>query len=566
MGSLSHLEITTLFLSLAVILTTAIILGEVARRLHQPSVIGEIIAGIILGPTVLGTLFPDLHLFLFPREGNIIIALEGMTTLAIALFLLVAGMEVDLSTVFRQRRSALLIGLAGMIGPFLLGFITAWFSPSLFGYQPHTDLLAFIFFVATAFSISALPVVAKILKDLNLYQTDVGMIIISAAIFNDLMGWLIFAMILNMTGNVAQGPFTLTQKIVLTLGFVVFILTIGRWLIHKGLPWIQAHTSWPAGILGFAISITLFCATFTEWIGIHVIFGAFLFGVALGDSPHLREKTRTTIDQFVSFVFAPLFFASIGLRVNFITNFDWLMVLFVLVIATVGKILSCRLGARWSGLSSREAWAIGFGLNARGAMEIIIGLLALQTGLISERLFVALVIMALITSVTSGSLIQYILRRKKKTRFSEYVASKSFCNPLTEKTAREVIQELVQHACTETNLDAQFVLNAVWMREETMSTGLEHGIAVPHTRLDMIKEPIVAVGISKTGIDFDSVDGQPARLIFLILNPASDNVSQLEILADISRTFHNPETVGKAIHVSNFTEFLALVKSESPHH
>jgi Kef-type K+ transport system membrane component KefB len=163
-------------------------------------------------------------------------------------------------------------------------------------------------------------------------------------------------------------------------------------------------------VLGFALSLTLFGAAFTEWIGVHAIFGSFLVGIAIGDSSHLREQIRAVINQFVSFIFAPLFFASIGLKLNYAANFDWLLTLIVVVIACVGKILGCGVAARSSGMAAAEAWAIGFGMNARGAMEIILALLALQYGVISERVFVALVVLALVTSMMSGPMIQRALR------------------------------------------------------------------------------------------------------------------------------------------------------------
>jgi Kef-type K+ transport system membrane component KefB len=203
------------------------------------------------------------------------------------------------------------------------------------------------------------------------------MIIIAAAIFNDLAGWIIFAMILGMMEHQSGHGMGIVQTIGLTLLFAAGTLTLGRWLIHRVLPWVKAYTSWPGGILGFALALALLAAALTEYIGVHAIFGSFLVGVAIGDSSHLREQTRMVIHQFVSFIFAPLFFASIGLTVDFVRHFDVGLVLAVLVIACVGKVGGCGLGARWSGIPSHEAWALGFGMNARGAMEIILGLLAL---------------------------------------------------------------------------------------------------------------------------------------------------------------------------------------------
>jgi Kef-type K+ transport system membrane component KefB len=183
-------------------------------------------------------------------------------------------------------------------------------------------------------------------------------------------------------------------------------LVVGRWVINRVLPWIQKNLSWPGGVLSISLGFCFLGAAFTEYIGLHAILGAFIVGIALGDSVHLQEREREIIHQFVTNVFAPLFFVSIGLRVNFITNFDWQLVTLVMFLAVVCKVFGASLGAYMGGLTKRESLAVGFGLNARGAMEIILGTLALNAGLIDEKMFVALVVMALFTSMISGPLMK----------------------------------------------------------------------------------------------------------------------------------------------------------------
>jgi len=560
MDNLTPREITVLLLALGTLLISARVLGELARRLNQPSVLGEILAGILLGPTVLGALAPGLSGFLFPVHGGGAIALDGLTTLAIVLFLLVAGMEVDLSTVWRQGKVAMSVALTGMLLPFSLGFAVAWWLPAMVGYRPGVNHLAFALFMATALSISALPIIAKILMDLNIYRSDLGVTVIAAAVLNDLLGWLVFAVVLGMIGGADHG-LPLAHTLWLTAVFAAAMLTIVPWGIHRLLPWIQAYTSWPGGVLGFSFSFCLFAAAFTEWIGIHAIFGSFLAGVALGHSTHLRERTRSTIEQFVSFIFAPLFFASIGLRVNFVTHFDLLLTLTVLLLALSGKVLGSALGGRLGGLPWREAWGAGFGMSAQGTMGIILGVLALQFGLIGQEVFVTLVVMALITSLVSGPMLQRILRLKKPRRFIDHLDSQGFINRLAGNTREEVIEELVGATLQYTGLEKKEVVAAVVAREEIMATGIGNGVAVPHARLTGLGGPMVGFGMSATGVDFDAPDGEPARLICLILTPMDDNGAQLEILADIAATFKDAELRERAFQVSGHTEFLALVKS-----
>jgi Kef-type K+ transport system membrane component KefB len=260
-------------------------------------------------------------------------------------------------------------------------------------------------------SITALPVIARILMDINMLRTRLGMIIISSAMINDLIGWLAFTFILSLIGRgTDQSSILVTTG--LTLGFTIFMLTIGKGLLNKVLPWININLAWPGGVITFAIAICFLGAAITEKIGIHAVFGAFIVGVALGDSSYFSDKAKEVVHHFVNNIFSPLFFVSIGLHVNFISNFDLTLVLIVLVVAFAGKVIGAGYGSFLGGYSKREALAVGFGMNARGAMEIILGLVALEVGLINEKLFVAIVIMALVTSISSGPLMKMFLKKE----------------------------------------------------------------------------------------------------------------------------------------------------------
>jgi Kef-type K+ transport system membrane component KefB/mannitol/fructose-specific phosphotransferase system IIA component (Ntr-type) len=559
MEMLNHIEIVALLLALGVLLASARFFGEIALYFRLPSVFGEILAGILLGPTVMGTLFPEISGLLFPRSGIGALLLDGIITLSIVLFLLVAGLEANISTMRRQGKTVATIGLSGILFPSTIGFVIAWYFPYQLGYQSGADHLIFAMFIATALSISALPVIAKTLMDLDLYRSDIGMMIVAAAIFNDLIGWITFAVILSLLGSGINNSFSLVWTITLTSTFTLFMLTVFRRLFNRILPWIQVYTSWPGGQLGLIMSLALLGAAFTEWIGVHAIFGSFLVGIAMGDTPHFRERLRVIIDQFISFFFAPLFFASIGLKLNFAKSFDPILVVTILIIACLGKVLGCSLGARIGGLSNRESLSIGVGMNARGAMEIILGLLALRFQLISEKLFVALVFMAIVTSLVSGPLMQKILRLKKPRRFIEFVPMRSFVR-LSANNSEKAILELSESIGTVNGLKMDDIIKAVLKREQLMPTGIGNEIAVPHARMKGISHPVVAVGIAHEGIDFHGPDGKPARLIFLILTPFNDNGAQVEILADIARTFRAREFRKAAISACGMTEFLAIIK------
>lgn len=562
MQGLNHHQVVIMLLAIGVLLGTARILGELANRFRQPAILGELMAGVLLGPTVLGNLAPDWKLFLFPPTGNNAIALSAITTLSVVLFLLVAGMEVDLSIVRRQGRVAPRVSIAGMVIPFAIGFVVSWFLPAAMGRHEGADPFIFALFFATALSISALPVIAKTLMDLDLYRSDLGMVIVSAAIVDDLIGWIIFAVILGMMGGDAAHGGSVGLTVLLTLMFAGAMLTIGRVLVHRLFPYVQAYTRWPGGVLGFALVLALFGAALAESIGIHAIFGSFLAGVAIGDSSHLRERTRVTIEHFVSFIFAPVFFASIGLKVNFVAHFNLPLVLTVLAIACFCKLLGGTLGALWGGMSKRESWAVGFAMNSRGAMEIILGILALEAGIIDEELFVALVIMAIVTSMMSGPMMRYILKSARRRCLHEVLSSKLFIPDLKATTRREVVAEMTAIACEAAGIEVGPVEEAVWARELALSTGIGNGVALPHARIEGLKAPVIVAGIASNGIDFDAPDGRLADVIFLMLTPREDPTAQLELAADIARLFRHPETLSHAHSARKYTDFLALMKTE----
>jgi Kef-type K+ transport system membrane component KefB len=376
MNKLDHGELIIFLCSLSLMLISSRVLAELGKKWKLPLVMGELIVGIILGPSVFGMLFPDSFSTIFPSTGNVPVAMDGLISLSVVLLLFVAGMEVQLPQLLKQGKVAMFTSTFSMVIPFFTGFLTAHFFPGFFGLPDDgPNNFYFALFLGTALSISALPVIARILMDLNLFRSKIGMVIIASAMFNDLVGWIIFTVILSLFRKTGDNG-SVWYTIIAILGFGLFMLTLGKKIIDRILPWIQNKISWPGGVLSFAFSLCLISAAFTEAIHLHAILGAFIAGIAVGDSVHLHEKAREIIHQFITNFFAPLFFVSIGIKVNFIENFDLGIVLFICLLAYFGKLTGASLGAWWGGMTGREALAVGFGMNARGAMEIILGTLA----------------------------------------------------------------------------------------------------------------------------------------------------------------------------------------------
>ncbi len=559
MDHLAPHDVMVVFLALAALLASAKFAGELVKKFNQPSVLGEIIAGILLGPTVLGHYRPGIYALLFPRTGPVALVLDGVTAISVVFFLLTAGIEIDLASIFRQGKSAMLVSSFGMVIPFAFGFLSAGLFPQFLGADEGTDRLVFALFIGTALSISALPVVARILMDLGLLRTEMGTVVMSSAMFDDLVGWILFGLVLGMMTPQADSGHGVRHTIVLVLGFAALMLTVGRWLIHKLLPFIQAHTTWPGGVLGFIFSLTLAAAAFAEYAGIHAVFGAFITGAAVGESAHLRERTSEHIHQIVTNVFAPLFFASIGLHTNFVTNFHPGVSAVILGVACLGKVLGAGWGARLGGMDTRTAIGVGLAMNARGAMEMILGILALQAGLIHEPMFVALVVMALVTSLISAPAIRLLIKKKRSFSLKEIVSSQLFLLNLTSDTKNGVLREMCEIAAPLVGNAPERFFRLVSERERVSNSGWRFGVAVPYARVDGLLRPLVVIGRTDKGIDFDSHDGRPAKLIVLILTP--DNQSQHDLLADAGQLFSHKETVDRTLAANSFVELVAALNA-----
>jgi mannitol/fructose-specific phosphotransferase system IIA component (Ntr-type) len=289
------------------------------------------------------------------------------------------------------------------------------------------------------------------------------------------------------------------------------------------------------------------------------VFGAFVIGIAVGGSGHLRKRTSESIHQIVTNVFAPFFFASIGLRTNFAANFHLGLTATVIGVACLGKLVGAGWGARLGGMDKTSSFVVGLAMNARGAMEIILGILALQAGLIRENMFVALVIMALFTSLLSAPAIHFLVRRRRTLTLKDVVNSRLFLPNLRAKTRLGALKELCEVAAAAVSNAPERLFRIVAEREKIVSSGWEHELAVPCALVNGLTRPLVVVGKSSAGIDFDTRDGKPARLIVMILT--GDNQSQRDLLGDASELFSRKEAIEGALKVNTFVELVAALNA-----
>lgn len=557
-----HAETATLFLvAVGVLLTAAKLCGLLAQRLHQPTVVGEIAAGVLLGPTLLGRLAPDLQTTLFPSAGEQALLLDGVNLLGIVVFLFMAGAEIDVAGVSRRAKQAVAVAGGGMLVPMVLGGATGWLVPAALGWEGRQERWLFALFIGTALCISALPVIAKTLLDLGVYRSDLGMTVMAAAVLNDVLGWVLFAFILGNLSHDAASPGLLGGLVVMTVAIVLWAL--GRPVVHHVLSFVHRRTKNPAAALAVMMPLMFGGAAVTEHFGVHAMFGAFVVGATAAGSPHLREQTRRALHDFVSVLFAPLFFASIGLRVDFVAHFDGSVVALVLGIACAGKILGCGLSARAVGIASREAWAIGFAMNARGAMEIILALVARRAELIGDRTFVALVTMALATSMLSGPVIRRLFPKRTRLRLADVFRPGSFVPDLGGHSPETAIRTLASALAGPSGVDPEIVAGAAIAREHLVPTALGGGVAAPHARLEELGAPAIAIGVSRPGLPFDAPDGAPVRLVVLIVTPAADNGAQLDLLADLAQVFSAQGVIQSLVDDPSEATLLRLLAAPS---
>jgi Kef-type K+ transport system membrane component KefB len=561
MEKLGEHHIFIFLVQLFVLIGLARCLGEVFRKWKQPPLTAEILVGVLLGPTILGRFMPGWHQAIFPADPVQQNMLETVAWIGVLFLLLETGLEIDFSSAWRQRGEAVTIALWDVIIPMVIAFIPCYFIPGHYLADPERRII-FALFMATVMTISDLPITARALHDLRLSKTDLGFLIISALSINDLIGWLLFTLILGFfmqSGLSLAHIFTIAGA---TIAFAVICLTIGRRITHTVLVKIREKQLPQPGIsLTFICLLGLLCGAITQKIGIHALFGFFIAGIMAGGSRALSESVRKIISQMVYAIFVPLFFVNIGLKVDFFGGFNFLLILLITVVGITGKYLGAWLGVFAARMPKSNRDAIAIAHTPGGTMVIVIGMIAMEDHLITEPMFVAIVFSAVVSSITLGPWLNYSIRKRREISILEYFSHRAVISHLKSTDKERAIGELCTLAGSiDDSLEEGVLYEQVMCRENSMGTAIEEGIAIPHARIKALKRPVIVFGRSTEGIEWDSPDGRLTRLIYLILTPASDDDVQVQILGRIAQVISDAQIRQDIMQCANAEEIWSILQ------
>jgi Kef-type K+ transport system membrane component KefB len=414
-GGKSPEQINTLLhvlLALAVVIVTARAVGALFKFFNQPAVIGEVIGGILLGPSFLGRLSQSTLDFVLPHSAAPFLGI--IAQLGVILYMFIVGLELDLKVLRRSGHSTLAISHASILVPFILGMMLALhLYPQLS--NSSVPFRSFALFLGVSLSVTAFPVLARILTDRRVHKTRMGTIALTCAAVDDVTAWCLLAFVVSMSQAKIGGA---VSTLVLTIAYVALMFFGVRPLIARVIPFLEKFDRVTEGGLALAMVALLLSALATEAIGIHAIFGAFLLGAVTPHDSRIAQELANRLDDLVRVLFLPAFFAFTGMRTQFgllSSQAEWVLCGAIILIATAGKFGGTFVAARLTGLNWTDSAALGVLMNTRGLVELIVLNIGLDMKVISPTLFAMLVLMALVTTFATTPALNLLTHRRPWT-------------------------------------------------------------------------------------------------------------------------------------------------------
>ncbi|NEB78410.1 cation:proton antiporter [Streptomyces sp. SID14478] len=412
-------------LQLSVLLLLALALGRLAARFKMPAIVGELLAGVIVGPSILSHVWPGLADWLLPKDPGQMHLLDALGQVGVVLLVGITGMELKFDLVKRRRATAARVSLAGLLLPLGLGIGVGFLLPS--SLMPGgTSPTVFALFLGVAMCVTAIPVIAKTLIDMNLLHRDVGQLTLAAGVIDDVVGWFLLSIVSAMaTAGLSSG--TLATSLLYPVGVVLAAWLVGRPLVKAALR-AAGRSASAAPTVATAALIVLLGAAATQALHLEAVFGAFVCGVLIGTSGELDPEKLAPLRVTVLAFLAPLFFATAGIRMD-LTALTRPTVLItacvVLAVAILGKFVGAYIGAKLSGLGRWEALALGAGMNSRGVIEVVVAMVGLQLGVLSAETYTIIILVAIVTSLMAPPILRIAMARIDESAEAEFALAET---------------------------------------------------------------------------------------------------------------------------------------------
>ncbi|MER5650755.1 cation:proton antiporter [Streptosporangium sp. NPDC002524] len=413
-------QLLIFLLQVGLLLLLALVFGRLARRLGMPAVVGELFVGVLLGPSFLAHVAPGLSTWLFPQDSAQFHLLDAVGQIGVLLLVGITGIHMDMGLIRRRGATAAGVSAGGLLVPLAFGVGAGFLLPATL-IPAGTETLVFALFLGVAMCVSAIPVIAKTLMDMGLLHRNVGQLTLAAGMIDDAFGWFMLSIVSAMATTGLRAGNVLVSLACL-IAVVVFALTVGRPLVRHAFRLTSRNEEDAGPSVATAAVLLILAAAATHAMGLEAVFGAFVCGILIGSAGGIDPARLAPLRTVVLSGFAPIFFATAGLRMDLTSLADPMVLLAglaILAVAIIGKFVGAYAGARASKLNKWEALALGAGLNARGVIEVVVAMVGLRLGILSVEVYTIIVLVAIVTSLMAPPILRWSMARVEQTAEEE---------------------------------------------------------------------------------------------------------------------------------------------------